>query len=86
MFPKNIRIKDPKAIEVARRPYCVFCGYTGGEREVHHIYTKGAGHGDTAENLICLCIVCHARSHSGEISKKELLWFLDQDLKRRAYE
>jgi 5-methylcytosine-specific restriction endonuclease McrA len=51
---------------------------------VHHIRTKGSGGGDTEDNLICLCVVCHARAHSGEISKDELLWFLDQDLKRRG--
>jgi 5-methylcytosine-specific restriction endonuclease McrA len=86
MLPKTKRIKDPEAIEAARRPYCVFCGYSGGDLQVHHIHTKGSGGGDTEDNLICLCVVCHARAHSGEISKKELEWFLDVDLKRRAHE
>jgi len=81
---KQQRIVDPEAIEAARRDYCVFCGYTGGKRSVHHIRTKGAGHDDTPDNLICLCISCHSKAHSGQIPKKELVWFLELDQKRRG--
>ena len=69
MFPKNIRIKDPKAIAAARRPYCVFCGLamSGIKYEVHHIARRSQGGDDSSENLINLCTgpgskCCHERA------------------------
>ena len=69
--PKTKRVKDPEAIEAARKSYCQVC-YTRFGLHVHHIKTRGAGGGDIPENLICLCWKCHAKAHSGEINKDQL--------------
>lgn len=70
-FGKRSRIVDKGAIREARRERCEYCGGTWG-LQVHHIKSRGSGGDDVAENLICLCEVCHTRAHSGEISKEEL--------------
>ncbi len=46
--------------EVAAKP-CAVCGCIG-PNDPHHIRSRGAGGGDTPENLISLC-----RSHHNEI-------------------
>jgi 5-methylcytosine-specific restriction endonuclease McrA len=70
-IPKPKRIVDRKAIEAARKPYCELCGRWG-TVDVHHIDSRGAGHGDEPENLISLCRVCHRKAHDGNISRDEL--------------
>lgn len=71
MIPKPKRVVDKKAIEEARKPYCELCGCREGV-QVHHIKSKGSGGGDTPENLISLCWVCHRKVHDGLI-KREVL-------------
>ena len=71
MIPKPRRTKSRQAIEDARKTYCEYCG-TGGSVHAHHVVSRGAGGGDTADNLISLCIRCHARTHSGEIPRGAL--------------
>ena len=71
MIPKPRRTKSRQAIEDARCTYCEYCG-KGGSVHVHHVRAKGAGGGDTADNLISLCARCHARTHSGEIPRSAL--------------
>ena len=71
MIPKPRRTKSKQAIEDARCTYCEYCG-KGGSVHVHHVVSRGAGGGDTADNLISLCIRCHARTHSGEIPRVAL--------------
>ncbi len=71
MFPKPKRIKDKKAIEAARKPFCEVCRKCN-RTTVHHIKTVGSGGDDVPENLISLCVVCHTKAHHGEISKKLL--------------
>ena len=71
MFPKPVRVKDRRAIEAARRPYCEWC-WRWGPTHVHHIKSRGSGGGDVPENLISLCVGCHDRAHRGLIAKADL--------------
>ena len=71
MMPKVKRIKDPKAIRAAQRIHCQLCGRTG-IIHVHHIKTRGSGGHDIPDNLISLCVYCHAKVHTGEIGKEQL--------------
>ena len=71
MTPKPKRIRDPKAIEQARKEYCQYCGL-GGQVHVHHIKSRGAGGDDIPENLISLCPSCHDKAHRAKIKKEEL--------------
>lgn len=71
MYPKPKRIRDKKAIEEARKPYCELCGRHG-IMHVHHIKSKGSGGGDVPDNLICLCWGCHRKVHDGVIKRERL--------------
>lgn len=70
-FPKNIRVKDKKAI-TKKDHICKYCGKAGVTHS-HHIKTKGSGGNDTEENLIELCPICHDLVHRGKINKQTLL-------------
>src|SRR5438128_1015768 len=79
---KPKRIKDRKAIKVAKTDCCEVCFARFGRsclREVHHIKTRGSGGNDLRSNLICLCQLCHRKVHNGEISRARLL-----EIKRRG--
>ena len=69
--PKMKRIKDLKAIKKARLDWCEVCGGSY-SLQVHHIKTKASGGNDVAENLICLCAICHTKAHAGQIDKETL--------------
>jgi hypothetical protein len=71
-FPKTRRVKSQKTIDKTRRKSCEVCGSIKG-LQVHHCFTKGSGAGDIPENLLTLCILCHAEAHSGQIAKDDLL-------------
>ncbi|MGE5611663.1 MAG: HNH endonuclease signature motif containing protein [Bacillota bacterium] len=74
-IPKPIRIKDPEAIESARRPHCEYCGHPGrreGEIHVHHVRSRGAGGHDCQENLVSLCWLCHDGVHRGRIPRARI--------------
>ena len=71
MIPKVKRIKDPEAVNNARKPYCQLCGNVK-DIQVHHLKSKGSGGNDTPDNLISLCKYCHAKTHSGQISREQL--------------
>ena len=70
-FPKHKRIVDPKAIHRTRRDRCELCGSNQG-LQVHHIKSRGAGGDDAPDNLICLCYVCHRKTHDGLITRERL--------------
>lgn len=73
MFTKSKTIKDPKAIEKARKNFCQVCGkYQETGLHVHHIKTKGSGGEDTGENLVTLCYECHTKVHAGTISLDDI--------------
>lgn len=44
---------------------CAECGRTD-RLEVHHIHHRADGGTDDPDNLITLCMVCHAEQHKGE--------------------
>ena len=71
---KKVRIKDKKAIEAARKPYCEYCGCssTSIAYHVHHIKSKGSGGDDIPDNLINLCCICHFKVHNGNIARREI--------------
>lgn len=71
-IPKNERKKNKKLID-NKKHNCEYCGKKNCYTNTHHIRSKGAGGDDIEENLIELCGACHAKAHSGEISKQELL-------------
>ncbi len=71
MIPKPRRVRDRAAIEAARKPWCEVCGKAG-PVHVHHIDSRGAGHGDVADNLVSACPWCHARIHAGQIPRERL--------------
>ena len=84
---KHSRIVDPDAIKAARRSYCLYCGISKSsvEKHVHHITPRSRGGDDTLDNLICLCVYCHERSHGKvvndmpPIKANELKEFLAMD-------
>jgi predicted HNH restriction endonuclease len=71
------RITDTRLIQALRAAigYCEICGAypAAGERAVHHCRPRGAGGGDTLDNLIVVCPVCHLRLHQGLMSRSQLL-------------
>ncbi len=75
MIPKPQRIRNPRAIEAARKPWCEVCGRAG-RMEVHHWeHSRGAGGDDIPHNLICVCAGpggCHERIHAGQIPRERL--------------
>lgn len=76
--PKGIRIEDKEAIERVRKRDGVCLaglilkdGCVSGF-DVHHIVHRGAGGGDTLDNMICLCRKHHNAAHSGALSIQKL--------------
>lgn len=63
--------KKKKGKAPKKKRYCEYCGKYG-DTHHHHIRSRGAGGGDTPENLITLCFVCHTKAHDGNISKDDL--------------
>ena len=62
MFPKPIRIKNPKLLQIIREQPCVICHRSPCDPD--HIVTRGAGGDDTPSNLWPLCRSCHTLRHS----------------------
>lgn len=73
MFPKSPRIKNPKIAKQLKTEigYCELCG-SQSFLEAHHCKSRGAGGGDTRENLIVLCYLCHRQAHNGKIAREVL--------------
>jgi hypothetical protein len=61
-FPKPTRKRDPKAIERVRKQACQACAAR--PAHAHHVTTRGAGGGDTKNNLMPLCFEHHAEWHN----------------------
>ncbi len=70
MLPKHKRVKDDKTCR-DREPVCMIC--YGRSDQNHHIKSRGAGGGDTKDNLLSCCVSCHAKIHLGQISKDEVI-------------
>lgn len=57
---------DARETVLKRDGYCCAeCGSTD-RLEVHHIHHRSDGGTDDPENLITLCMKCHAEQHKGE--------------------
>jgi 5-methylcytosine-specific restriction endonuclease McrA len=72
-LPKpGVRVRDEAAMDEARdRGRCEKCGVAC-RPHPHHVKSRGAGGGDTRENLISLCPPCHDLTHRGLISRDTL--------------
>lgn len=64
-----MRIADKATVDSVRKDYCEICGMQG--NHVHHVITKGSGGPDIRENLVNLCVSCHAKAHNGKITQKQ---------------
>lgn len=64
-------VRDENLVNEVREQPCVACKKPP-RSEAHHITTRGAGGGDTGENLMPLCKNCHYEWHYSGISK--FLW------------
>ena len=70
IFPKRTRVKlDTEAYTQLSRQVldrdgwrCQNCG-NASQLQVHHLRFRSALGDDSLENLITLCVVCHARIH-----------------------
>ena len=77
--PKPTRVKDKEVLKyvVFERDGTCLYGLTTGEKcstglDPHHIHSKGAGGGDTKENLITLCREHHNAAQENRISASRL--------------
>ena len=61
---KPQRIENKALVDKIRGERCVCCGIRpAGGVDAHHVTTKGAGGGDTINNLMPLCRIHHAAVH-----------------------
>ena len=51
---------------------CVLCGGRDAQH-CHHLRSRGAGGGMSPDNLVMLCVVCHARVHADPDAKRALM-------------
>lgn len=65
--PKVVRLRDPKAIKAARKPFCENCGGPA-YGEPHHIIPRSCGGADHRLNLVQLCF----KEHYGAVATGEL--------------
>ena len=78
MIPKKPRISDKQLMAMIREiGRCEYCGQAG-MVHCHHIKSRGAGGGDTADNCIALCPVCHTKAHWANISRKRLIEIVER--------
>jgi 5-methylcytosine-specific restriction endonuclease McrA len=61
-FPKQKRIEDRHLLDTVKEMRCVACGLSG-PSDPAHIRSRGAGGGDTFDNVIPLCRPCHNLQH-----------------------
>ena len=62
MFPKKKRIVDPECLERVKKLPCAICKKSSFS-DPHHITTRGAGGGDTEDNVMPLCRKHHHQWH-----------------------
>lgn len=53
------------------RGECALC-QTGFQLQLHHKRRRSQGGDDTPENLVWLCLACHARLHAGNLTAREI--------------
>ena len=70
MITKPQKINDGSFRTYA--PYCEMCGIAGNLYN-HHYFSRGAGGPSHRLNRLTLCLVCHVKCHSGQISRARQL-------------
>ena len=70
---KHKRLKDPKAVYMAKKFYCEVCGQRA-YGDPHHVTTRGSGGPDHALNLVQLCTQCHYGDVPSAKLNKQKLW------------
>jgi len=76
MIEKHPRLEDKKAYEAAKKEYCEICGSPSRGIGPHHIFTRGSGGPDMAENFVQPCWDCHyVKLPAGKYSQEFLLSF-----------
>jgi len=77
--PKTRRVVNPSLVRElqGRLHRCENCGVerwrTPWPLDVHHVKTRGAGGGDTLDNLVLLCRLCHGEAQTYRIPRGTLL-------------
>ena len=66
MIPKPQKVDDGSFRTYA--PYCEICG-TSDSLYNHHYFSRGAGGPSHKLNRLTLCLVCHTKCHTGQISR-----------------
>lgn len=61
-FPRRAREENPKVLELVRNQRCIICNTYGVDPD--HIVTRGAGGGDTGDNVWPLCRAHHTERHT----------------------
>jgi 5-methylcytosine-specific restriction endonuclease McrA len=65
-FKTARRVRDPEALRRFRlenaMELCWMCSMRPGHH-IHHRIHRSQGGGDTPENLVWLCMVCHSEEH-----------------------
>ncbi len=80
-YPKPKRVVDPELIARVKAVgicYLVGRGECWGPLDPHHVISRGAGGGDTEDNVILLCRNHHQQAHSGLISKETLRSYMTE--------
>jgi len=78
-FPKVKRVCNKTLIRALKERvrFCEWCGVphwkTAWPLDPHHIKSRGAGGGDTLDNLVMLCRPCHDDAQTYKIHKAALL-------------
>ena len=67
LYGKPKRIEDESLLETIREMPCLICSKS--PVDAHHMTSRGAGGGDTKDNLVPLCRKHHQEYHQIGISK-----------------
>ena len=70
---KNKRVVDKELCDRTKHTPCAVCGQVPAG-DVHHVTTRGAGGGDTKENLMPLCRAHHTEIHAIGYGKALTQW------------
>lgn len=71
---KPVRVVDKKLLAAVRAQPCTVWQFCIGVKHAHHVTTKGAGGGDTEDNLMPLCAYHHDWLHRIGYGKAFKMW------------
>ena len=63
IISKPKRVRNEEVLSIVRQKPCFACGKEG-PSDPHHVRSRGAGGGDTLENLYALCREHHQMIHA----------------------